>query len=239
MDAASVLTAAGVERPRGLDWPEQVAAQPARKTFRNVHVLAAVSSERFMAGMQSMGKNLGLKCLECHVQEDYSSDQKKTKVRARQMLRMTARINLELFGGNPVVTCFTCHRGKPVPDKPALPPAATPEPAPPRLSDADAARPASEIYASVQALDDIAAGQVVPIMSWFTQQLGVSCTHCHAGSGRWESDEKRAKPRARQMLLMVGNLARLYYEGSTPVTCGTCHRGETRPARAPADPAAE
>jgi photosynthetic reaction center cytochrome c subunit len=169
VDAASVLTAAGVERPRGLDWPKEVAAQPARETFRNVHVLTAVSSERFMAAMQSMGRNIGLKCLECHVREDYSSDQEKTKVRA---------------------------------------------------------------------LDDTAAGQVVPIMSWFTQQLGVSCTHCHAEGGRWESDEKRAKSRARQMLLMVGNLAHLYYQGSTPVTCGTCHRGETRPARAPADPAA-
>ena len=40
------------------------------------------------------------------------------------------------------------------------------------------------------------------------------------------------------MLLMVGNLARLYYQGSTPVTCGTCHRGDTRPARTPADLAA-
>jgi hypothetical protein len=89
-----------------------------------VHVLAAISSERFMAAMQSMGRNVGLKCQECHVQEDYSSDQRKTKVRARQMLRMTARINLELFGGNPVVTCGTCHRGETRPARAPADPAA-------------------------------------------------------------------------------------------------------------------
>ena len=133
---------------------------------------------------------------------------------------------------------FTCHRGRPLPEKPSLPRPAVPAVPPSPLSAADAARPATEIYSSIQALSNVAAGDVVRLMSWFTEQLGVSCAHCHSDGGRWASDDRRAKLRARQMLLMVGSLARLYYQGSTPVTCGTCHRGETRPARTPADLAA-
>jgi Photosynthetic reaction centre cytochrome C subunit len=237
-DRATVLTAAGVEQPRGLDWPDETAAQPSRKTFRNVHALAGVSSERFMAAMQSMRRNVGLECLDCHLREDYSSDAKKPKIRARQMLQMTARINLDLFGGNPVVTCFTCHLGRRLPPQPAFAAARAAELSPTPLAAAEAERPATEVYRNVQVFDDVKAGELLPIMSWFTQQLGVSCTHCHEDGGRWESDGKRAKRRARQMLLMVGNVARLHYKGSTPVTCGTCHRGEVRPARTPADLAA-
>lgn len=37
---------------------------------------------------------------------------------------------------------------------------------------------------------------------------------------------------------MVDDVARLFYQGSTPIVCGTCHRGEVRPARTPAELAA-
>ncbi len=99
-DPATVLTAAGVEQPRVLDRPEETAAQTARKTFRNVHALGGVSSERFLAAMQSMGRNVGLRGLDCHVQQDYSSDEK----RRRQ-------------AGQPARTADaahdrTCHRGE-------------------------------------------------------------------------------------------------------------------------------
>lgn len=236
-DAASVLTAAGVEKPRGLDWTPAVASQPARATFRNVHALGGVTSERFMAAMQSMKTSVGLECRDCHVDHDFPSDEKKPKVRAREMLRMTARIDLDLFGGRPVVTCFTCHRGTPRPEVGTLPPPRAPEHPPAPLPASDASRPATEVYRNLQVLDEVTAGQIVPIMTWFTQQLGVACTHCHA-EGAWASDEKSAKPRARQMLRMVDDVARLFYQGSTPIVCGTCHRGEVRPARTPAELAA-
>lgn len=234
-DAASILTAAGIDSPRGLDWPAEVRARPARRTFKNVRALAGVSSERFVAAMQSMEASVGLECRACHVQDDFASDEKRSKVRARQMLRMTARINLDLFGGEPVVTCFTCHLGKPIPEAPPLPPASEPDPQPAPLAPADAERPAKEVDANVQVFEDVPAGRLLSIMSLMTRWLGVGCAHCHAGGGRWQSDEKPAKRRARQMLLMTSDVARTFYEGSSPIGCATCHRGEVRPVRVPAD----
>jgi len=233
-DAATVLTAAGVETPRGLTWPPEIRAQPARRTFKNVRVLGSVASERFMAGMQSMRASVGLECRDCHVRDDFPSDEMQRKVRAREMLKMTARINLDLFGGEPVVTCFTCHLGKPVPERPALPPASTPSQPPPPVDAEDAERPSPEVFANVQVFDDVPAGKLLPIMSRFTEWVGVSCAHCHV-EGRWSSDENAAKRRARQMLVMTSDVARLFYKGSSPVGCATCHRGSNRPARAPAD----
>src|SRR6185312_6755427 len=38
-------------------------------------------------------------------------DDKPVKATARRMLQMVAEINKANFGGQPVVTCNTCHRG--------------------------------------------------------------------------------------------------------------------------------
>src|SRR5579862_1222804 len=53
VDLATPITAAGVEEPVGMSWPRGVAEQPASTTFKNVKVLGSLSSERFMAAMQS------------------------------------------------------------------------------------------------------------------------------------------------------------------------------------------
>jgi tetratricopeptide (TPR) repeat protein len=53
---------------------------------------------------------------------DFATDAKPTKRAAREMLRMTLRINEETIaklpageGGRAAVTCYTCHRGLPKP----------------------------------------------------------------------------------------------------------------------------
>jgi hypothetical protein len=75
----------------------------------------------------------------------------------------------------------------------------------------------------------------------FTSELGVRCVFCHVGEeGPLErvdfaSDEKRVKLVARQMMLMVQEINRRLDSlpgRPTPavaVTCGTCHRGASRP----------
>jgi hypothetical protein len=78
-------------------------------------------------------KQLGVTCLYCHVKTkpdvfpermDFASDEKPEKSIAREMIRMTNRINYKYFGGKKhedilrvqtVVTCKTCHRGLPKP----------------------------------------------------------------------------------------------------------------------------
>lgn len=84
--------------------------------------------------------------------------------------------------------------------------------------------------------------QVIGTMRNFTGYLGVRCQYCHVGEeGRdlaefdFTSDEKRTKVVARQMMRMVEEINRRL--DSIPgrpapglqVTCGTCHRGTTRP----------
>jgi photosynthetic reaction center cytochrome c subunit len=61
-------------------------------------------------------------CNYCHNAPDYASDVKYTKRVARQMLRMVRHINADWTqhvkaNGNTGVTCYTCHRGQPIPAK--------------------------------------------------------------------------------------------------------------------------
>lgn len=84
--------------------------------------------------------------------------------------------------------------------------------------------------------------QVIGTMRNFTNYLGVRCPFCHEGEEgqdlttfNFASDAKRTKLVARQMMRMVAEINRRLDslpERPTPglmVTCGTCHRGVTRP----------
>lgn len=85
--------------------------------------------------------------------------------------------------------------------------------------------------------------QVIGAMRNFTGELGVRCQFCHVGEeGKpldqfdFAVDQKRTKLVARQMMLMVQEINRrvdTLPRGANPalqVTCGTCHRGVSRPA---------
>lgn len=84
-----------------------------------------------MGAMRNFAGGLGVRCTFCHVGEegmplakfDFAKDDKRTKLVARQMMRMVQEINRRLDtipGRTPPglqVTCATCHRGvsRPVP----------------------------------------------------------------------------------------------------------------------------
>jgi hypothetical protein len=233
-DLVSPVTAAGAETPAGLDWGPR-GENPAAQLFKNVKLLGDLTGNRFMAGMQSMRANLGQKCLLCHaVPDDFPSDARPAKVRARAMIRMNRDINHKTFAGKVRVTCWTCHRGeaKPVQDQTW----SKDLPAPlAKLSAADLARPAEKVFKDVRELGGMDARQFALIMGWFTRELGVKCTHCHAEKDFAATTPK--KTRAREMLAMAGSIARDFYGGNdSPVGCGTCHRGSPLPARTPHDP---
>lgn len=96
----------------------------------NVQVLTGLSRPELQRVMNQMRAGLGVHCHYCHANDDGRSDAKPQKVRAREMLRMVMDLNARHFGGQPVVTCFTCHNGKPRPALvPPLPQAVPPEPA--------------------------------------------------------------------------------------------------------------
>jgi len=82
---------------------------------KNLKILKA---ESFRPLMDVFVASLGLAdkggCNYCHV-ADRSSDENPKKDVARMMLTMAGEINAKFPDGKMHVTCFTCHRGDPMP----------------------------------------------------------------------------------------------------------------------------
>lgn len=105
----AVLPAADREGPR------------ASLVFQNVKVLGDTSVAEFTRLMTAMtawvSPNEG--CAYCHDVQNYADDSLYTKIVSRRMLEMTRYINADwkshVVGTG--VTCYTCHRGQPVPSE--------------------------------------------------------------------------------------------------------------------------
>jgi tetratricopeptide (TPR) repeat protein len=83
----------------------------AEDAFKNIKVLKGVSSDQVIPAMRFIAASLGVECSYCHVQDHFDKDDKKPKQVARDMMRMMFAIDKDSFGGNRVVTCYSCHRG--------------------------------------------------------------------------------------------------------------------------------
>jgi len=90
--------------------------KPVEEAFRNIQVLRGLPQSELLPVMHFMRASLGVHCDHCHIAENdmYFKDDKPAKQTARRMIRMVEDINKN-FGGEPVVTCNTCHRGSLVP----------------------------------------------------------------------------------------------------------------------------
>lgn len=95
----------------------------ARTLYENVQVLGDLSNAQFLRIMQAMTewvvpqevRDAGNGCAYCHNVENMASDEVYTKAVSRRMLQMVATINNHPHVGQTGVTCYTCHRGRPVP----------------------------------------------------------------------------------------------------------------------------
>jgi photosynthetic reaction center cytochrome c subunit len=92
----------------------------AATTFKNVQVVGDLSVAQLTRLMVAMSTWIAPTegCAYCHkAGEDLSSDALYTKVVARRMLQMTRNVNAhwKTHVGDTGVTCYTCHRGNPVP----------------------------------------------------------------------------------------------------------------------------
>lgn len=94
----------------------------AKDVYQNVQVLNDLTVQEFTRVMLSITAWVAppeQSCLYCHVEgEALSADTLYTKKVARQMLAMTRYINTswQPHVAQTGVTCYTCHRGKPVPE---------------------------------------------------------------------------------------------------------------------------
>lgn len=94
--------------------------EPAQKVFKNVQIMKVAPAVRFLTIMNlGYSRALGVRCTHCHVEQDFSSDEKRPKRAAREMAVMHRGINeqlskMENLEPNPqghFINCSTCHRG--------------------------------------------------------------------------------------------------------------------------------
>lgn len=209
--------------------PDMMQGPRAKETYQNVQVLGDISTEEFNYLMASItewiaptdGSVENGGCNYCHNPENMASDEHYTKVVARKMLQMTRNINakwtphfsLSNYAGKGAgVTCWTCHRGKPVPA--ANWSESLPNPSSvlgnkfgqntPAQSVAWAALPNDPFTALLQGKNEIRvqAAKTFPsdhvasiqstektygLMMHMSQGLGVNCTYCHNSQnfGNW------------------------------------------------------
>jgi len=84
--------------------------------FKNVQILKGIPVDEFMDAMGMFSSALGYDCSNCHAEEirvnrDAFAVTTPAIRRARGMIEMMNTLNRTYFGGQPRVSCFTCHRG--------------------------------------------------------------------------------------------------------------------------------
>ena len=97
--------------------------QPAESVFKNIKIFKGIPAGRLVNIMNlGFGRSLGVSCGFCHVIDKWDLDDKEEKTTARLMFAMVQTINKDYMskvpndrGEQPVVNCFTCHRGNPRP----------------------------------------------------------------------------------------------------------------------------
>jgi photosynthetic reaction center cytochrome c subunit len=226
--------------------------------YQNVQVLTNISAAEFgrtMTAMSAWVAGGAGNCAYCHNTANFAADSNKgqpiyTKLVARMMLRMTRRVNADYTQhvGGTGVTCYTCHRGQPLPnglwfytdqnqilrhylDRDDIRVQShTIEPQPGAAANRTAIRQTYNTYA---------------LMVTQSKALGVNCTYCH-NSRAWtnweESTPKRVVALYGAAMLRDINMnylnplqpvyprSRLGEHGDAPkAQCVTCHNGVYKP----------
>jgi len=104
-----------------IDRPSRVRenAPKAGTTYKNIQVLGDLSIGEFGRTMNAITNWVSPQegCAYCHVDGNFAADDKYTKIVARQMMLMVKQVNSNWSAhvGETGVTCYTCHRGNPLP----------------------------------------------------------------------------------------------------------------------------
>jgi hypothetical protein len=87
----------------------------AEQVFKNIKVMKGTPADQVIVSMHLIRGALGVECEFCHDEKDRAADTKTEKETARAMMRMVNELNKNNFEGKQEVTCYTCHRGSPIP----------------------------------------------------------------------------------------------------------------------------
>lgn len=235
--------------------PPATASPPGPLPWKNVQVLNDISVGEFnrtMVAMSTWVAGTG-NCAYCHNVANFASDTANsgqplyTKLVARRMLQMTRHINSQYPAhvGTTGVTCYTCHRGKPVPNGIWFYTDANQYQR--HYLDRDGGRVVSDGMAPSNA-NRTSVRQTewqYGLMINMSQSLNVNCTYCHNTrqfSSWTESPPQRAK--AYHGIQMLRDLNSNYLATLQPVypqvrlgklndapkaQCLTCHQGAYKP----------
>lgn len=220
--------------------PADSGGPKATEKYKNVKVLTDVSAAEFDRLQQAITNWVAPKqgCAFCHDTGNFASDAKPTKLAARRMMEMTRYINsawsthVQPAG----VTCYTCHRGQPVPAE-----VWWPREQPPVKTFIDHSEPWNEAadtvtrffpnagYAEYFLQDNPIGGQsstalrsngvadaivvkrIYEMMMQMSLQIGVNCGYCH--NSRALADWSQSTPQrwvAYYSIRMIRDLNRNY-----------------------------
>ena len=234
--APAAIPAAGSDGPKAKD------------VFKNVKVFGELSVGEFTRLMAAMTSWVAPEqgCAYCHNLQNLADDSVYTKVVARRMAEMTQHINADwkTHVGATGVTCYTCHRGKNVPDNIWFTPVPNARNATMLGNDAGQNKAAMTVglsslpydpfstyltktAAEVRVLGSTAlptgnvnstmqAEHTYGLMMHISQSLGVNCTYCHNSRSFAEWDQSPPqRATAWHGLRMVGDLNSAYMQPLT------------------------
>jgi len=108
---------------------------PAVSVFQNIQVWKQMPAGRMLGMMRAWTRNLGVDCAHCHNLEQLEKDEKLPKQTAREMDKLVDNVTDQvrkissIKTEKPSVSCWTCHRGQPIPQ--TRPPGGPRPPGPP------------------------------------------------------------------------------------------------------------
>jgi hypothetical protein len=100
-----------------------------------------------------------------------------------------------------------------------------------QAADAPADPPVETTKKNIKVLHGLPSSQLIPVMAFMSNSLGVTCAYCHAKA--FESDEKPAKEAARRMIVLQRAINEQQFGGKLAVTCNTCHQGHVQTPATP------
>lgn len=167
------------------------------------------------ARMKAWSQALGVECVHCHVQDNWTDASKPTFEFARRMSGMLGALNSGPLKDVGEISCWTCHRGRTIP-----------------------ARLPREAWEKIRA--DHAAEFEGPnraiAMSVYAASLGVDCGHCHEADRKLNT--KAPKAMVAKMLPIFEEIPKHFDKAQrAPTTqCFMCHQGKAKPERQPPTP---
>ena len=198
--------------------PIDPSGEPSSSAYQNIKVLKSLDSNAFLRLMASLTNWVEPEagCAGCHSVENMADDAAYQKNVARRMIQMVWYINSQWKShvGATGVTCYTCHRGQPMPtgtwytapqapyegfaevatgeNHPAVVANGSAYPADPLtpfLLNASSIRVQSETALPTGDRQSIEqTNWTYALMIYFAQSLGVSCNYCHntRAFGEWD-----------------------------------------------------